>query len=50
MKLREYNKKVIGIGTRGSTSKLLANSCDEFIFYDTLKKDNTLSTVEKNSS
>ena len=29
MKLREFNKRVIGIGTRGSTSKLLANSCDE---------------------
>lgn len=47
MKLREFNKKVIGIGTRGSTSKLLANSCDEFIFYDSLIKDAFVQDNEK---
>ena len=36
MRLRELNKRVIGIGTRKSTSRLLASSCDEFIFYDSL--------------
>ena len=36
MRLRELNKRVIGMGTRKSTSRLLASSCDEFIFYDSL--------------
>jgi uncharacterized LabA/DUF88 family protein len=36
LKLRELNKRVIGVGTRGSTSRLIINACDEFIFYDTL--------------
>lgn len=36
LKMRELNKKVIGVGTRGSTSRLLINACDEFIFYDTI--------------
>ncbi len=33
-KLRENNKRVIGIGVKNSSSKLLINNCDEFIFYD----------------
>ncbi len=36
LKLRELNKSVIGIGTRKSTSRLLINACDEFVFYDTM--------------
>jgi uncharacterized protein (TIGR00288 family) len=36
MKLRELNKRVIGLGVRKSTSRLLSESCDEFIFYDNL--------------
>jgi uncharacterized protein (TIGR00288 family) len=36
MRLKELNRRVIGIGTRGSTSRLIANVCDEFIYYDTL--------------
>ena len=36
LKMRELNKKVIGVGTRGSTSRLIINACDEFIFYDTI--------------
>lgn len=36
MRLREFNKRVVGIGTRGSTSRLLVAACDEFIFYDSL--------------
>lgn len=35
-KLRENAKAVIGIGVRNSTSDLLMNNCDEFIFYDDL--------------
>jgi uncharacterized protein (TIGR00288 family) len=33
-KLRENNKRVIGIGVKNSSSNLLINNCDEFIFYD----------------
>jgi uncharacterized protein (TIGR00288 family) len=36
LKLKELNKSVIGIGTRRSTSRLIINACDEFIFYDTI--------------
>ncbi len=35
-KLRELNKRVIGVGVKGSTSALLPGSCDEFLFYDRL--------------
>ena len=36
-KLRELNKRVIGIGVENSTSKLLPAACDEFLFYDRLE-------------
>ncbi|MDX1657579.1 MAG: NYN domain-containing protein [Nitriliruptorales bacterium] len=36
-KLRELNKRVIGVGLKGSTSSMLPPSCDEFIFYDRLE-------------
>lgn len=35
-KLRELNKRVIGVGIKGSTSALLPPACDEFLFYETL--------------
>ena len=35
-KLRELNKKVIGVGVEGSTSNLLPGACDEFLFYERL--------------
>jgi uncharacterized protein (TIGR00288 family) len=35
-KLRENNKAVIGVGVKSSTSDLLIASCDEFIYYDDL--------------
>ncbi len=35
-KLRENNKHTIGVGVKSSTSPLLIDSCDEFIFYDDL--------------
>ena len=38
-KLRENAKAVIGVGVKSSTSDLLMNNCDEFIFYDDLVVD-----------
>jgi len=35
-KLKENGKHVIGIGMHESTSPLLSNNCDEFIFYEDL--------------
>ena len=35
-KLRELDKRVIGIGVQSSTSALLPPACDEFLFYDRL--------------
>ena len=35
-KLRELNKRVVGVGIKDSTSALLPPACDEFLFYDTL--------------
>jgi hypothetical protein len=36
-KLRELNKRVIGVGVERSTSKLLPPACDEFLYYDRLE-------------
>jgi uncharacterized LabA/DUF88 family protein len=36
-KLRELNRRVIGVGVQGSTSGMLPPACDEFIFYDRLE-------------
>lgn len=36
-KLRELNKRVIGVGVKGSTSRLLPPACDEFLFYENLE-------------
>lgn len=38
-KLRENNKQVIGVGMKASTSDLLRDNCDEFIFYEDLKAE-----------
>jgi len=38
-KLRENDKDVIGCGVKNSTSDLLIASCDEFIFYDDLVRE-----------
>ena len=35
-KLRENNKHTIGIGVKRSTSPLLVDNCDEFLYYDDL--------------
>jgi hypothetical protein len=34
--LRALNRRVIGIGVKGSTSSLLPPACDEFLFYERL--------------
>lgn len=33
-KLKEYGRTVIGVGMKDATSPLLAENCDEFIFYE----------------
>lgn len=43
-KLRELNKRVIGVGLKGSTSAMLPPACDEFIFYDRLEGVRTRSS------
>src|SRR5262245_40296752 len=36
-KLRELNRRVIGVGIEASTSPLLPPACDEFLFYERLE-------------
>jgi uncharacterized LabA/DUF88 family protein len=36
-KLKENGKYVIGLGMKASTSPLLANACDEFLYYEDLE-------------
>jgi len=36
-KLRELDKRVIGVGLKGSTSAKLPSACDEFLFYNNLE-------------
>ena len=38
-KLRENNKRVIAVGVKSSTSDLLIENCDDFIYYDDLVRD-----------
>ena len=40
-KLKENGKYVIGLGMRVSTSDLLSQNCDEFIYYEDLDKDDS---------
>src|SRR5881392_2712081 len=42
-KLKENGKHVIGLGMQQSTSELLRDNCDEFIYYEDLGKSPTLS-------
>ncbi|ADV62743.1 hypothetical protein Isop_2164 [Isosphaera pallida ATCC 43644] len=37
-KLKENGKHVIGLGMKGSTSELLRDNCDEFIYYEDLER------------
>ncbi len=38
-KLRENNKQVVGVGVKNSSSALLIDNCDEYIFYDDLVRN-----------
>jgi uncharacterized protein (TIGR00288 family) len=40
-KVREHGRYVIGIGVKGSVSRYLIQSCNEFIYYDTLIADSS---------
>lgn len=42
-KLKENGKRVIGLGMQESTSELLRDNCDEFIYYEDLGYKTTLS-------
>ncbi|MDC0325164.1 NYN domain-containing protein [bacterium] len=44
-KLRENNKKVIGVGVKNSTSDLLISNCDDFVFYDDLVRKKAVKKV-----
>src|SRR5262245_35711585 len=41
-KLKELGKHVIGLGMQESTSELLRDNCDEFIYYEDLGQEPTL--------
>ena len=47
-KLRENGKTIIGVGLKDSTSDLLANNCDEFIFYDDLGTGKEMPKIGEN--
>jgi uncharacterized protein (TIGR00288 family) len=49
-KLRENNKSVIGIGVRQSTSDLLVENCDDFIYYDDLVREHKPKRPRRKSS
>ncbi len=49
-KLREFDRRVIGVGIKDSTSKLLPPACDEFLFYDNLVDSNRPSSDERKRS
>jgi uncharacterized protein (TIGR00288 family) len=47
-KLKELGKHVIGLGMQGSTSELLRDNCDEFIYYEDLEeKPATNGTIDE---
>ena len=39
-KLKENNKSVIGVGVKNSSSRLLIDNCDEFIYYEDIWRAN----------
>jgi hypothetical protein len=48
-KLRENAKTVIGVGVKNSTSDLLISSCDEFIYYDDLVREDEQTRTRQRS-
>jgi uncharacterized LabA/DUF88 family protein len=49
-KLRENDKKVIGVGVKNSTSDLLIANCDEFIYYDDLVREKRRPAARKSKT
>ncbi len=47
LKLRELNKRVLGVGVEGSTSELLPGACDEFLFYERLLGPGTVKSAPR---
>lgn len=45
-KLKENGKYVIGLGMKNSTSDLLRDNCDEFIYYEDLERESPTFDVE----
>jgi uncharacterized protein (TIGR00288 family) len=43
-KLKANGKRVIGLGMKESTSSLLSDNCDEFIYYEALGKSDRITT------
>ncbi|MDQ4065436.1 MAG: NYN domain-containing protein [Actinomycetota bacterium] len=50
LKLRELNRRVIGVGVEGSTSDLLPGACDEFLFYERLAGRGSTTTRRRRKS
>src|SRR5476651_631988 len=48
-KLKENGKHVIGLGMQDSTSELLRDNCDEFIYYEDLGKAPTMAPSFSNN-
>jgi uncharacterized protein (TIGR00288 family) len=46
-KLRELNRRVIGVGLEASTSRMLPPACDEFLFYERLEGVNVPANTGK---
>ena len=46
-KLRELNRRVIGVGLEASTSRMLPPACDEFLFYEKLEGVNVPANAKK---
>ncbi|HVR28533.1 MAG TPA: NYN domain-containing protein [Thermoanaerobaculia bacterium] len=44
-KLKENNKHVIGVGVKSSSSKLLIDNCDEFLYYEDIWRDSLQAPV-----
>lgn len=47
-KLRENDKKVIGLGVKKASSDLLIENCDEFIYYDELVREQRAVAAKEN--
>jgi uncharacterized protein (TIGR00288 family) len=45
-KLKENGKRVIGLGMKDSTSLLLVDNCDEFIYYEDIERGSTVAAPE----